>query len=77
MVNWIALFIVIGIVSQYVIHIIDTPRRKWNYDHWRLFPQYGKPEPMWFEIITTTNQILVCGGTVILFLYFLINMLPI
>lgn len=74
MVNWILLFIVIGIVSQYIIYILDYPRRRYNMGY-RIFTQYQRPEPMWFEIITTTNQILVCGGVVVLFFYFLITKL--
>lgn len=76
MVNWIVLIIIVGFASQYIIHILDYPRRRYNRTL-QIMVSMRKPEPMWFEIITTANQILVCGGTVILFLYFLINMLPI
>lgn len=59
--------IVAGIFSQYVIHIADYSRRKYNAEY-KIFVQYQRPEPFWFEVITNTNQILVCGGLFVLFI---------
>ncbi len=59
--------IVVGIFSQYVIHIADYSRRKYNAGY-KVFVQYQRPEPFWFEVITSTNQILVCGGLFVLFI---------
>ena len=82
MVNWCILIIVIGFVSQYIIHILDYPRRRHNIKITvqNLFceddeEQFLKPEPFWFEIITNTNQILVCGGLFILFIIGLLKLI--
>ena len=68
MVSFFFFFFWAALVSQYCIHILDYPRRKYNMGY-QVFVNHQRPEPFWFEAITAANQFVFLGSIVFLIIF--------
>lgn len=66
--------LILGIGLQYVAHIIDYPRRKYN-KGFVVFTQHQKPEPFWYYVMTEFNSGLFWIGILGLIGLFILNYL--